>query len=191
MAAGFECRVPPMTDESAGCSLMVTDNTSLGPLVLVVGDPDGPLVPAVRRLVCEGEIDIATCADVYAAVVRIAQAAGRRLLVVGMMQDLARENSAFFPMAAARTIRCCCVLDRAASSAREELLGALKAGVTILGDVQDVRGVLKEWQGTPPAADAGSGARGTASAGRRTRAAEEEFYEEFRATAAELDALLG
>lgn len=169
---------------------MVTDNTSPGPLVVVVGDPAGPIVSAVQRLAREGEVDVAACDNVYAAVVRIARATGRRVLVVGARRDLAREDNAFLQMATARGIRCCCLLDPADRSAREELLGALRVGVTVLGDVQDIRGLLPEWLGTPPAGDAEHSTRDAGSAGCPARATDGESYEEFRATAAELNALL-
>jgi hypothetical protein len=170
---------------------MVTDNAGLGSWVVVVGDPNGELVSTMRRWAREGEIDAVTCDDVYAAVARIAQAAGRRVLVVGRMRDLARENDVFFRIAAAHAICCCCLLDQTGPSLRAALLAVLQAGVTVVDSVPDVRRILQEWLGTLAAPDSRHAAREAAPVGGRARAAPEASYAEFRATEAELSALLG
>jgi len=187
---------------------MATDNSNLGSCVVVVGDPRGELVQTTMRLAREGEIDAVACDNVYGAVAQIAKAAGRRVLAVGTMQELARENGAFFRIAAAHAVQCCCLLDRTGPAGREgnrapqceiahlatrtqDLLAALGAGVTILGAVPDVRSVLKEWLATPQPRGARPVSRDAAPAGHRRGAVAEAADEEFRATEAELSALLG
>jgi hypothetical protein len=169
---------------------MAKDNSGLGSCVVVVGDPGGELAQTTVRSACEGEIDAVPCDDVYAAVTQMAKAAGRRVLVVGPVTELATENGAFFRIAAAHAIRCCCLLDKTGSDGREDLVAALRAGVTILGDVQDVRGVLKEWLTTAPSHGAPRVARDASQAKRRAHDAADASYEDLRATEAELSALL-
>jgi len=169
---------------------MAKDDSGLGACVVVVGDPGSELVRTTVRLAREREIDVAPCGDVYSAVAQTAKAAGRRLLVVGQIAELARENGVFFGIAAAPAVRCCCLLGKSGSAGREDLLAALRAGVTILGDVQDVQGVLKDWLTTAPSPGAPHSGREASQAKRRAQDAADASYEDLRATEAELSALL-
>jgi len=164
---------------------MVKDNPGLGLFLVVVGDPQGEFVQATLRLAREGEVEATVCDNVYAAVVKMAGTRGRQVLVLGAMQELAKEEGAFFRIVAAHAVRCGCLCDQSLPAARKELLAALQAGVTVLGDLQDVRRFLKEWL-----ALSARGPRDAAPGKRQTRRAEEMPCEEFRATAAELSALL-
>jgi hypothetical protein len=114
---------------------MAKDNSGLGSCVVAVGDPGSGLVQTTVRLAREWEIDAVPCDNVYSAVAAMAKAADRRVLVVGEMRELAKEDSAFFRVAAAHAVRCCCLLDKGSPAGREDLLAALRAGVAILGDV--------------------------------------------------------
>jgi hypothetical protein len=183
---------------------MAKDDSGLDSCVVVVGDPESELVQTVARSAHAGKIEAVLCDNVYSAVARMAQAAGRRILVVGPIAELARENGAFFRIAAAHAVRCCCLLDNSGSDGREgdphrdparlgtqDLLAALQAGVTMLGDVQDVRGVLQEWLATAPSRGSSRVGREASPAKRRARDAAGASYEDLRATEAELSALLG
>jgi hypothetical protein len=159
---------------------------------VVVGDPSSELVQTTMRLAREGEIGAVPCANVYAAVAQIAQAAGRRVLVAGTIQELARENGAFFRIAAAQAIPCCCLLDQTGPVGRKNLHAALAAGVRLVEAVADVRGVLKEWLATPQPRGTPQVPQETSPPSERHRGdAADTPYEEFRATEAELSALLG
>lgn len=166
---------------------MAKDKSSLGSCVVVVGDPGSEFAQATVRWAREWEVDTVPCDDAYAAVVALAKAAGRRTLVVGEIRELARENRALFRIAAAHAVRCYGWLDQGRPIARKDLLPALRAGASILSDVQDIRDILKRWlaTATPPRSSHGSPAKHPA------RQAADETYEDLRATAAELDALLG
>jgi hypothetical protein len=165
---------------------MLKDHSSLGSCVVVVGDPGGALVQTTRRLAREGEIDAVVCDDVYSAVSRLAQLAGRRVLVVAALGTLAREGGAFFRIAARHAVRCGCLVAPGFATARRDLHAALEVGVTVLSDLEEIRGLLKK--GLTPPSDAGPGA---VPAARRAQRVEEELCEESRATEAELSALLG
>jgi hypothetical protein len=169
---------------------MARNDAGLGSCVVVVGDPSSELVQTTRQWAREGEIDVVLCEDVYAAVVRIVQAGGRRVLALGTMRELTRENGAFFRIAAAHAIPCCCWLDRTGPVGRKDVHAALEAGVRLVDAVADVRRILKEWLGTPPPEGTPRPARQAAPSQRGRGAAADTSYEEFRATEAELNALL-
>ena len=100
---------------------MAADNLGLGSCVVVVGDPGGALVRTTVQLAREGDIDAVVCGDVYAAVAHLGRVVGRRVLAVGTMQELARENGIFFRIAAAHGISCCCLLDPTGPVGRQGL----------------------------------------------------------------------
>lgn len=167
---------------------MAKDKASPGSCVVVVGEPGSELVQTIMRLAREGEIDAAPCENVYTAVVAVAQAAGRRILVVGQIQELAVENGAFFGVIAAHAARCCCLLDPGRTAGSQDLLAALRANATLIGAVPDVRAVLKGWLATAEPHDTPRRGWGASHTKRPVR---EETYEDLRATEAELSALLG
>jgi hypothetical protein len=155
---------------------------------MVVGEPGSELVETAVQLAREGEIDAVPCANVYAAVVAVAQAAGRRVLVVGRIQELAVENGAFFEISAAHAARCCCLLDPGRAAGPPDLRAALRTHALLIGAVSEVRAVLKDWLANAQPHDTPRRGRGASHARRLVR---EETYEDLRATEAELSALLG
>jgi hypothetical protein len=167
---------------------MAKDHASPGSCVIVVGEPGSELAETTVQLAREGEIDAVPCADVYAAVVAVAQAAGRRVLVVGQIQELAVENGVFFGISAAHAARCCCLLDPGRTAGPPDLLAAWRADATIVGAVPEVRAVLQDWLANAKPHDTPRRGRGASHTKRPVR---EETYEDLRATEAELSALLG
>ena len=156
---------------------MAKDDAGLGACIVIVGAPDEALTQTAARLARAGGLEVLSCADVYAAVAALAGAAGRRLLVVGKMQDLAREDDSFFSILAAHAVRCCCLLDGGRPTGAASLRAALQAGTTLISIAAQLDGVLHEWRAPAPSSGA-------------PRAAHTE-YDDLRATDAELTALLG
>ena len=156
---------------------MAQDKAGLGACVVLVGAPDDALTQTAARLARAGGPAVLSCADVYAAVAALAGAAGRRLLVVGKMQDLARENGSFFSILAAHAVRCCCLLDGERPTGAAALHAALQAGTTLISSAAQLDGVLQAWLTLAPSSGA-------------PRAGNTE-YDDLRATDAELSALLG
>lgn len=165
-------------------------NSGLGSCVVVVGAPGSEFVRTTVRLAREWAIDAVPCDDVYSAVVGLAGQVGRRVLVLGGIRELTRENGAFFSIASAHAVQCCCLLDKSSSAKRRAMLAALRAGASVIGDVQEVGGVLREWL-----AMAGQGgsprARNASQTKRLSHDTPGTVYEDLRATEAELNALLG
>ncbi len=160
---------------------MAENGASLGSCVIVVGEPGGELVQTIVQLTREREIGTVPCANVYEAVVAMAQAAGRRILVVGRIRDLAVDNGAFLRISAAHAARCCCLLEADQTAEPQDLLAASRGNATMVGAVPEVRAILRDWSAT-------AGSPGAAPAQRPVR---EQGYEDLRATDAELRALLG
>lgn len=153
---------------------MAKGNSGVGPCVMVVGDPHGAAAREVVRLTQEYQVRAVPCHDVYTAVAQMT-AAGRQTLIVGRIRDLARENGRLFAFAAARGVRCCCLLEPPARPGRECLRAALRAGASFIFEAREARGVLEEWL-----------------AGGSGRTPDPMLQEEdLKATEAELGALLG
>jgi hypothetical protein len=167
---------------------MAGDKTSPGSRLVLVGAPGSELVQTLARLAREREIDAVPCANVYAAVVAVAQAAGRRVLVVGPMSELAVENVALLGIGAAQGVRCCCLLDPGRARGTQELRAAVRANATIVGTLAEARAVLQDW--LAPAEPPGTPRPGR-DASPTQRPVREETYDDWRATEAELSALLG
>ena len=166
---------------------MVGDKTSPGACLVVVGAPGGEWVQTLLRLAREREIDAVPCANAYAAVVAVAQAAGRRVLVAGQLQDLAVENGAFFGIGAAHGVPCCCLLDPGRAAGVPALRAALRANATMVAAGPETRAVLRDW--LTPAEPRRAPRRGR-DVSHVNRLVREETYEDLRATEAELSALL-
>ncbi len=170
---------------------MARGNSGLGSCVIVVGEAGSAFVETAVRLAGASRLEALRCADIYAAVAALAGAAGRRLLVVGPIQDLARENGSFFDLAAAHAACCCGLLDGNRPAGPEHLRPALRAGAVLIGAASDLQGVLQDWLTRAPPPGLPRAARKASPAGRPARAGADTTFEDLRATEAELNALLG
>ncbi|MBN1360191.1 MAG: hypothetical protein JW993_06345 [Sedimentisphaerales bacterium] len=156
---------------------MVEGDSARHPCVLVVGDALDELVAQTLRVANEYEVDVTRCDDIYWAV---AELAGRRhgsVLLVGRFGALAREHGRLFVVSVRNGARCCCLLDRDNPSGQDRLLAAGQAGVVFIGRVEEVESILVDWLAGHRCRDGVGGCWLT--------------DDEFRATEAELNALLG
>jgi len=162
----------------AGESVMTGGSSGLDPCMVVVGDPCSDLVRTVVRLAREWRVEIARCEDVYSAVAAAARAPDRRVLIVGTMREMAREQGRFFQIAGANGQRCCCLVDRDSAADPGPVLVAVRSGARLTADVQEVKAILEDWL-----------------AGGRPRPRHSDLSDlmedDLRATEAELIALLG
>lgn len=157
---------------------MAGGNSGLTPRMIVVGDARSEFVRETVRLANEYRVEAVQCDDVYATVAQAAQSAGRRVLIVGTMRELARENGRLFPLAATNAVRCCCLLEKGTVTGRAIVLAALRTGIAVAGESREVRAILEDWL-------AGGGPR-SGRPGLR-----DLLDDDLRATPAELSALLG
>ena len=123
---------------------MAKGNSGADPCVLVVGDPHSESAQEMVRLAQEYQVRAVRCDDVYMAVAKMTTA-GRQALVVGRIQDLARENGRLFAFAAARDIRCCCLLEKHSRPGRACLRAALRAGASLIFEAREARDILAAW----------------------------------------------
>ncbi|UCD49870.1 MAG: hypothetical protein JSW27_20365 [Phycisphaerales bacterium] len=146
-----------------------------GRRLMAVGGSRDQLAIEALRLAAEYEVEGARCDDIYSAVADLA--GGRRgcTLVVGRLRELAKEDGRFFRVAARNGARCAVLLDRPGPDDRREVLAAVRARATMLDAIDEIRGAVEAWLASPGCLPA---------VPRLSR-------DEFRATEAELDALLG
>lgn len=145
-------------------------------LVVVVAAAHDALATATARLAAEYELDERRCDDVYAAVAEVALLQDRCILVVGRLEELAKEDRRFFAVAARHGARCCALLEATAPIEPNVVPAALRMGVFLVGTTSEIKGVLDAW---------------LTSAGCPASEAMICLDEECRASEAELNALLG
>jgi len=145
-------------------------------LCLVVGGKsrDG-LVTELRRITGDYQVSLVRCDSVYTAVAELARTTSRTVLVIGSLRELAMEKGRFFALAARNRARCCAVLDERETADPGALLAAVRGGAAVVDRGAEIRGVMECWLG-------GGGRHGEGPA---------LANEEYRATEAELKALLG
>ncbi len=144
--------------------------------VILVAAAHDPLTTSVAGLAADSEVAVARCDDVYTAVAELALSRSQCVLVIGRLRDLAKERGRFFAIAARTKARCCALLEAEAPVERSVLLAAMRAGVSIVGTADEIERVFDAWL-------AGGGCQSSDAAAR--------LAEEYRATEAELNALLG
>ena len=155
---------------------MVEGDSARHPRIIVVdGSRDG-LVAQALRLASEHEVEIAQCDDVYSAVAEMATSRGS-VLLVGRLDEMAREKGRLFALAARHKAQCCCVLEPERCAEAAGVLAAVAGGVSLVARAEEVGRVLKDWL--------------TWNRCRSKPAGSTFIEDEFRATEAELNALLG
>jgi hypothetical protein len=156
---------------------MAASDVSSAPHVIVVGDRSGHFVREMVNLAGRCELGLRQCDDVYAAAAELARGGGRRLAVTGLFRELTRAKYAFLALLERRGIPCCCLLDGDAGAERERLVAAVRRGVRLAAGMDEVREFLETWL--------------AAAAARPPETGEDVFREDYRATEAEIEALLG
>lgn len=151
---------------------MVEGDSGRHACVMVVGDTRDDLVGQTLHLAGDYEVNVVRCADIYAAAAELAAQGDGRVLLTGWFRELAGENGRLFALAARHGACCCCVLERQDPGRRGDISAAVRAGVLLVGRFEEIEPILADWLARV------SGSRRRAD-------------DEFRATEAELNALLG
>jgi hypothetical protein len=159
---------------------MVEGELKLDRCLMAVGDLDGPAAADLARLAGEYEIAVTACENIYAAVAELAGRPDRDTLIVGQLEELTRENGAFFAIAARHSARCGCWLRADRPSDGAALTAAVQGGARFINGNSDLAVMLADWF----AADRDNANTPVANDLRRVD-------EELRTTQAELSALLG
>ena len=170
------CAVGGRVTDRQGNGIMVAGDSQLQPGLVVVGGKRARFVAEALQLAEEYELDVIRCADVYSAVAELAMRAGRCLMIIGTLGELAREQGRLFALAEAGGARCCCLLDESESTDRQQVLLAVRGGACLVGQVEELRNAFEAW---------------LAARGCPAKRDDEFLDEDCRATEAEISALLG
>jgi len=147
----------------------------LGRRLIAVGGLQDRWVTEVLRMAAEYEVAAVCSDDIYTAVAELAGDRCRCVLVVGPLRELARENGHFFRVAARNGARCAVLLEKPGAAERNDVLAAVRAGAWVIDTIDEVQRGVETWLAGPACPPGVS----------------RVVHEEFRATEAELDALLG
>lgn len=171
---------------------------------IVVGDSSDDIVRSGSNLLESYGLTVIRCPDIYSSVSRLREARGG--VVLGRFEELCREDGRFFEIARARGFSCCCFVDECFAGNRRELVEAIKRGVFIVAEAEEIEEALATFAGRIKAGepegqnDAGLGhirnvvdkILGDAMpAGSRPDVKSGFSKDEFKMTKAEVDALLG
>ena len=132
-------------------------------------------ITELRRITVNYQVSVARCDNIYTAVTELVRRRNQSVLVVGLLCDLTPEEGRFFSVASRNGARCCAVLEGPRPVAAGALMAAVRGGAAVVDRVDDVRGVIEHWLS------------GMGYHWERAALAQEEY----RATEAELKALLG
>lgn len=156
---------------------MVAGGSHAHPRVVVVGSRGDAFVGEVIEVAVAYELEVIRCDDVYSATMELAGRTGGWCAAIGRFRYLKRDKYMFFDLARRNGVRCCCLLDNGPAAEHEKVMAAVRRGARPAGGIEDVRVFLKDW---------------LAAQGRPGRPVEDDVRDEdFRATQAELSALLG
>lgn len=146
------------------------------PRILVIGDRDSRFVQEAARLARRHGLGVTSCEDVYSAAAELALSSGQFVAVAGLLRHLATGKGDFMALASRRGVPCCCLLDANRSADRRGLAAAVRRGVHVIGEPAEMREFLEDRLG---------------AAGRSPGDEDALSAEDYRATEAEIDALLG
>jgi len=147
----------------------------MGRRLMAVASSRDRLAVETLHLAAEYEVEGVRCDDIYSAVAELARHRRYYTLVLGSLRDLAREEGHFFRVAARNGARCAVLLEQPGPNDRHLVLTAVRAGATMIDAIDDIKAVVEAWLAGPHC-----GPELARLAG-----------DDFRATEAELDALMG
>ncbi len=154
---------------------------------IVVGSSADEFVRDTMSLLGDYKIEFVLCEDVYSAVGRLAKNnSDGNVLVIGRIEQLSREKGRFFHIAGENRVSCCCLVDGNLVWKRRYPgvpgLAATETGAFIINEPVEIEKVI-----------AGLLAGGLTSSSNKfeNNKAPAFIKDEFLATKAELDALLG
>lgn len=146
---------------------------------MVVGDLDDRFVRYAANLLCEFGVDCLECDDVYSAVAELSKTEELSdVLVIGRFEQLSREDGRFFEIVAQKGFKCCYLTDEVHK--QKKICQWRHGDVFVVGEYHELDAILtklisRNWSSSKVRGDNGPNFN----------------REEFAATKAELDALLG
>jgi len=147
---------------------------------LLIANSASEFVEYVEDLLGRYEIETGRCSDVYEAVGLLAKKQGSDTLVFGIFEQLNREKGRFFEKLSEKQIPCCCFAGR--NIAQQQKAVANKNNIFIVNKLNEIESVLMrllEFNGVEQ------------SAQKENQNPADFNADDFSATEAEIDALLG
>lgn len=121
---------------------MAAGDSPSDPAVIVVGERNEAFVVEAVQLARQYELEPMRCDDVYSAAAILARA-NRCVAVIGRFGDMTREDGAVFHLAHRAGAQCCCLLNEDIAAEREKILGAVRQGVHLVGETEEVGDFLE------------------------------------------------
>ena len=146
--------------------------------VIVVGDCADEFIRDTLRVLDEYEVDVQLCRDIYDAAGACAANGLARGVVIGRLDELAREQGRFLRIVREGGLACYCLTDIGTKQKRKELTAALASGVSVISDAAEAGGVVGKLLASQ-------------TPGQSETTGEMNFVTDIAATRAQLDALLG
>ena len=95
---------------------------------------------AITGLLDDLGIEYSCCDDVYAATAELAGRRSGKILVVGTLCELSREQMRFFYICRQRPLaRCFCLAD---SECSEKIVQAVREGAAVAGDIKELKQMI-------------------------------------------------
>ena len=95
---------------------------------------------AITGLLDDLGIEYSCCEDVYAATAELAGRRDGKILVVGTLRELSREQMRFFYICRQRPLaRCFCLAD---SECSEKIVQAVREGAAVAGDIKELKQMI-------------------------------------------------
>ncbi len=147
---------------------------------LLIANSTSGFVEYVEGLLGRYEIETERCSDIYEAVGLLAKKQGGDTLVFGFFEQLNKEKGRFFQKLSEKQIPCCCFVER--NIAQQQKAVTNKNNIFVVNKLNDIEMVLiklLEFDGVKQ------------SAQKKKRNPADFNADDFAATEAEIDALLG
>lgn len=160
-------------------------------LAVLIGGLNDEYVRFSAGILAEYEIQSVFCENVYSAVALLAKNGAEKVLVVGKLSELSRENARLFDISRRYGYICCCLADK---QVEEEI--AVSAGCYLINDESEFEEVFRNLFGGEQVGEVGAepvefDSGSTMSTGNREDLVGEFNRFDFAPSRAELDALLG
>jgi hypothetical protein len=156
------------------------DNSNLPLLVMLVGGLADGFVRQAKIMLERLGFEFVRCDNVYLAIADLAKIENRKVLVIGRIALLGKEQGRFFHIARTKGYRICCFADRDLLRRQKLILNAIESGAYVINKIAEIEEIL-----TTLLADGNLCSSGK----KENRRASGFLKNEFITTKAELDAL--
>ena len=153
---------------------MKNSNSNQDLHAIIIGNSGDEFVRHIIKLLGIYEIEHVLCGDIYRAFSWLLRNGRGKVLVVGRIEHLNREEGRFLQKVSDGRGLCCCFADKHLTRRQERILAVEEKGAFVISESKEVEGILKKLL-----------------VGKKSNVKASTFNrDEFLTTKAELDALL-